>query len=172
VYVPVGVVPVPCVRVAPLVMPPDPTLAPLSVNTLTNPHALVVVRDQNDNVAYEPPLPFTTVTVRWAAATCTETPSSVVVHAAHATVGNGFGATVALIVTGAGAAVGTEARAATEVSTGAIGAVAGARLPELGTLVIAGGAATGAALAHPAISTAVATPMTTPTLATTLFGNS
>lgn len=142
------------------------------MNTLTNPQALVVVRDQNDSVAYEPPLPLTTVTVRWAAATCTEMPPSVVVHAAHATVGAvvaGLGETVGLVMDGAGVGVDTTAAGG---ATSSGGTKSGARLPELGTLNDDSVTATGAAPAHPDISRVVATPTTPQTRATSVLVNS
>jgi hypothetical protein len=141
------------------------------VNTLTNPQALVS-RLQNDNVAYDPPLPFTTVAVRCCAVTCTATPPRVTEHATHvaAVVAARFGATVAVgVVVGVGRDGGGATR---DVTYGAGGTTAGARLPELGMLVTEAVTATGAALAHPDISRAVATTTVPPTLATSVFMNS
>jgi hypothetical protein len=148
----------------------------VSVNTLTNPQALLL-RVQKDRVAYDPPLPFTTVAVRCCAATCTATPPSVAEHAAHvadAALVAGFGATVGFFVEGAGAAAVSVSpvAAAVVVSTGDGGMNAGARLPELGALVLAGVAATGAAPAHPAINRAVTAPTTTRAVENSVFLNS
>jgi hypothetical protein len=83
----------------------------------------------------------------------------------------GFGA--GFVVDGTGTGVrGATASAATDVSAAAVGIESGARLPETGMLVMAGGTATGAAPAHPVSIRAVATATTLPAVVNSVVVNS
>jgi len=144
------------------------------MKTLTNPQALLP-RFQKDKVAYDPPLPFTTVTVRWCAVTCTATPPSVAEHAAHTTAGAvvaGFGATVAFLDEGSRAAAVGVPTAAVDGPVGGGGMKTGARLAEPGVSVMVGLATTGAAPAHAETNRTAAAATTTPAADDSLFPNS